>query len=249
MTAFYMFRLWYLTFAGNPRDGHVYHHAHESPRVMTVPLMILALMAIVVAWNVPWTHIGLEPLLRQSQPAGTAEGIAGGLLLPQLTMPAEESGRRRIANVDIAEWAAFAVALSRLHLRHVVLRRAHAGVPRTFAAAFPRIYDFLVRKWMFDELYAFLFVRPVLRVSGWVADIDKRGIDWLADNSARAVEAVSRLDDWIDRIFIDTPVNLTARWTYALGLRLRAIQSGSIRQYVMWIAAGLVGLFVLLSLY
>jgi NADH:ubiquinone oxidoreductase subunit 5 (subunit L)/multisubunit Na+/H+ antiporter MnhA subunit len=111
------------------------------------------------------------------------------------------------------------------------------------------VYNFLVRKWMFDELYAFLFVRPVLCVSGWIANIDKKGIDWLADNSARAVAAVARLDDWIDRIFIDTPVNLTARWTYALGLRLRAIQTGSIRQYVMWIAAGLVGLFVLFSLY
>ncbi len=247
MTAFYMFRLWYLTFAGNPRDGHVYHHAHESPRVMTVPLMILALMAIVVAWNVPWTHIGLGPLLRQSQPAGTAEGVAGGVLMPQLTMPAEELAEDH-PNVDIAECAAFAVAFLGF-IFATLFYAVRIWSPEDVRRAFPRVYNFLVRKWMFDELYAFLFVRPVLRVSGWVADIDKRGIDWLADNSARAVEAVSRLDDWIDRIFIDTPVNLTARWTYALGLRLRAIQSGSIRQYVMWIAAGLVGLFVLLSLW
>ena len=40
-----------------------------------------------------------------------------------------------------------------------------------------------------------------------------------------------------------------ARWTYALGLRLRTIQTGNIRQYVMWIAVGTVGLFVLMSLY
>ena len=53
MTAFYMFRLWYMTFAGNPRDGDVYHHAHESPSVMIVPLVILAFLAIVVAWNIP----------------------------------------------------------------------------------------------------------------------------------------------------------------------------------------------------
>jgi NADH:ubiquinone oxidoreductase subunit 5 (subunit L)/multisubunit Na+/H+ antiporter MnhA subunit len=49
LTAFYMFRLWYMTFAGNPRDGHVYYHAHESPKLMTVPLMILAVMAAVSA--------------------------------------------------------------------------------------------------------------------------------------------------------------------------------------------------------
>ncbi len=247
MTAFYMFRLWYMTFFGNPRDGHVFHHAHESPRVMTVPLMILSLMAVIVAWNIPRTHIGLGPLLRQSQPAGAAEGIAGGLLLPHLTMPAEELAELP-PNNTIAEWAAACVAFLGFVFATLfyAVRAWHAEDIRR---AFPRVYDFLVRKWMFDELYAFLFVLPVLRVADWVANIDKKGIDWLADNSARAIEAVSRLDDWIDRIFIDTPVNLTARWTYALGLRLRAIQSGSIRQYVLWIAAGLVGLFVLLSLY
>jgi NADH:ubiquinone oxidoreductase subunit 5 (subunit L)/multisubunit Na+/H+ antiporter MnhA subunit len=89
----------------------------------------------------------------------------------------------------------------------------------------------------------------VLRISGWVAVVDKKGIDWLADNSARAVEAIARLDDWIDRIFVDASVNLIARWTYVLGLRLRTIQTGNIRQYVMWIAVGTVGLFVLMSLY
>ncbi len=247
MTAFYMFRLWYLTFFGNPRDGHVYHHAHESPRVMTVPLMILALMAIIVAWPIPWTDIGLKPLLHQSQPAGTAEGIAGGLLLPNLTMPAEELAEVPPNNI-IAECAAFTVAFLGF-IFATLFYAVRVWSPEDVRRAFPRVYNFLVRKWMFDELYAFLFVRPVLCVSGWVANIDKKGIDWLADKSARAVEAIARLDDWIDRIFIDTPVNLTARWTYALGLRLRAIQTGSIRQYVMWIAAGLVGLFVLLSLY
>ena len=99
------------------------------------------------------------------------------------------------------------------------------------------------------RVVCFAFVRPVLRISGWVAAMDKKGIDWLADNSARAVEALARLDDWIDRIFVDALVNLIARWTYALGLRLRTIQTGNIRQYVMWIAVGTVGLFVLMSLY
>jgi NADH:ubiquinone oxidoreductase subunit 5 (subunit L)/multisubunit Na+/H+ antiporter MnhA subunit len=249
MTAFYMFRLWYLTFAGNPRDGHVYHHAHESPRVMTAPLMILAVMAICVAWSIPWfggTHFGLEPLLKQAQPAGIAEGVAGGALLPSLTMPSEELAEVP-PNNTIAEWAAFGVALFGFVFATMfyATRKWNAKDVRQ---AFPRIYRFLVRKWMFDELYAFLFVRPVLCVSGWVANIDKKGLDWLADNLARVVVAISRLDEWIDRIFIDAPVNLTARWTYALGMRLRKIQTGSIRQYVMWIAAGVVGLYVLMSL-
>ena len=49
ITAFYMFRLWFYTFAGEPRDQELYDHCHESPRVMTVPLMILAFFAIFCA--------------------------------------------------------------------------------------------------------------------------------------------------------------------------------------------------------
>src|SRR5438067_3159270 len=53
ITAFYMFRMWFLTFAGQPRDEHVFEHAHESPRTMTVPLMVLAVCSIVIAWGTP----------------------------------------------------------------------------------------------------------------------------------------------------------------------------------------------------
>ena len=49
LTAFYMFRLWFFTFAGEPRDQHIYDHAHESPRIMTIPLLVLALFAAFVA--------------------------------------------------------------------------------------------------------------------------------------------------------------------------------------------------------
>ena len=51
ITAFYMFRLWYMTFAGEPRDEHVYHHAHESPWVMVGPLVVLAFFAVVAGWT------------------------------------------------------------------------------------------------------------------------------------------------------------------------------------------------------
>ena len=107
----------------------------------------------------------------------------------------------------------------RLRALDVVLRPIRKWSPEEVRRTFSGGYNFLVHKWWFDELYAFLFVRPVLRISDWVAAIDKKGIDWLADNAARTVEAVSRIDDWIDRVFINPPVNLTARWTYGLGLR------------------------------
>ena len=50
-TGFYMFRLWLLAFAGSPRDAHAYEHAHESPWVMTIPLMVLALFSLGIGWG------------------------------------------------------------------------------------------------------------------------------------------------------------------------------------------------------
>jgi NADH-quinone oxidoreductase subunit L len=247
MTAFYMFRLWYMTFAGNPRDGYVHHHAHESPASMTVPLMVLSIPAVVAGWTLPWS-IGLRPLLEQARPLlGTGEAMKPGLLWPGILVPAEHLSHAHAISVP-AELSAFVIALVGFVLAtafYGLHKLDPADVKRTFAP----IHWFLVRKWLFDELYMMIFVRPVLRISGWVAAIDKKGLDWLADNSARAVEAIARLDDWFDRLFIDGLVNQIARQTFALGLRLRAVQTGNIRQYVMWLAAGTVGLFVLMSLY
>lgn len=248
LTAFYMFRMWYMTFAGRPRDEHVHHHAHESPRSMIGPLLILSVMAIVAAWNIPFTHIGLEPLLKQAQPVGTAEGIAGGSIWPGVTMPSEHVAHSTPEISVVAEWSAFVVAMAGFLLATAFygLRRLD---PEDARRTFAPIYWFLVHKWWFDELYATIFVRPVLRISGWVAAFDKKCLDWLADNSARAVVVLAHVDDWIDRVFVDALVNLTARWTYSLGMQLRTIQAGNIRQYVMWLAVGTVGLFVLMSLY
>ncbi len=198
---------------------------------MTVPLMILALLAAVAAWNVPFTRLGHGAAPAAGPPAGIAEGVAGGLFWPGVAMPAEHLAHVH-QNAVKAEWAAFGVALAGFIWRRYSTA-CGSSTRWTSAAAFIPVYGFSVRKWMFDELYAFCFVRPVLRISGWVAAVDRKGIDWLVDNSARTVEAVARLDDWIDRVFVDSAVNLAARWTYALGMRLRAVQTGSIRQYVL----------------
>jgi len=107
------------------------------------------------------------------------------------------------------------------------------------------VYGFLRNKWWFDELYQILFIRPALVVAALAAAVDKFAIDGIAHALARAVRLLSDFDEWIDRLFVDGAVNLTARATYAVGLRLREVQTGRLRQYVMWVAVGTVALFVL----
>ncbi len=243
MTAFYMFRMWFMTFAGKTRDSSIEHHAHESPRLMTVPLVILSVPATVAGWS----YFGLEPLLRQAIPAGIEAGSAPGTIWPSLVMPEEHLAH--IPSVaTIAEWAAFGVAAVGF-----LLATAFYGLrkldPKDAQRTFSPIYWLLVHKWWIDELYGFLFIRPLLHISGWIAAIDKYVLDWLADNLAKLVALAARIDDWIDRIFVDSTVNLMARWTYAVGIRLRVLQTGYLGQYVLWLGVGTVGLFVLISLY
>ena len=240
ITAFYMFRLWYMTFAGEPRDEHVYHHAHESPWVMVGPLVILAFFAIVAGWG---TKPGLLPrFLEQARPLGTEHGASAGWPSPIVPV----SIRRNTSRMRTAYTYPPRCGPSARRWPVSCWRPCSTGCgnsTRTTCgnSSLPSI-DSSIHKWWFDELYAMLFVRPTLQVSNWVAACDKLGIDRAVDGLAWLAGVVARLDEWIDRIFIDGLVDGLASMTYAAGLRLRAVQSGNLRQYVLWIAVGTVAL-------
>ena len=113
---------------------------------------------------------------------------------------------------------------------------------------FAPLYVFLRNKWWFDELYARLFVRPALAIAGVAAFIDRRWIDGFIHLVARVTRGLSvAWDRLVDQSIIDGAVNLAAGWTYAFGRSLRGVQTGHIRQYVMFIVIAAVALFVLIS--
>ncbi len=245
ITAFYMFRLWYLTFIGEPRDAHVYEHAHESPKVMYVPLVVLAVMAAISGGSLG--NFSLPNLLEQARPVPAANDIGGGLFLPALVIKAERLSEDPEIEVPVT-FITFALAAAGFILA-TMFYGVKSSDPEDARQQFPRIYLFLYHKWWFDELYHLVFVRPVMFVSRMTADLDRKGIDGLTDSLARWTTAISSADDWIDRIFVDGLVNGIARWAYGIGLRLRNVETGNLRQYVMFIVVGTVALFVLVSLY
>jgi NADH-quinone oxidoreductase subunit L len=243
LTSFYMFRLWYMTFVGKPRDKHIYEHAHESPPSMYVPLVILAFFSVVMAWPI----FGFTGLLEQARPAGTDAGASGGLFWAALSLPAEAASHASQIHLPVTLMA-FGTALTGF-----LLATAFYGVqsvdPADVRRAFPGLYRFLWNKWWFDEAYRFLFIRPALTISNWIAAADRSGIDRAVDGLARAARGVSIADDWFDRTFVDGLVNRTADWVYAVGLWMRTLQTGRLRQYVLFVAVGTVALFVIASLY
>jgi NADH-quinone oxidoreductase subunit L len=242
ITAFYMFRLWFMAFAGEPRDHHRYDHAHESPKVMYYPLVVLAVLAVVIGW--PW--IGLTNLLEQARPDGT-DGVAVGVLLSHVKHPNELDSHLDEFHVPAELWAV-TTALTGFFLA-VVFYGLRILNPAEVRAQFRPIYQFLIHKWYFDELYDFLFVRPVMFASRRVAQFDRNVIDVIVDSMAVLARMGAWLDDLIDRYVVDGLVNRSAQAIFATGLWLRGAETGKLRQYVMFIVICTVALFVLITFY
>jgi len=241
ITAFYMFRLWFMTFAGKPRDHHVYDHAHESPKVMYIPLVILAVFAVIA--GLPWFPFSVVKLLEQARPIGVG-AAATGWLLPTLKYPAEPLSHSPEIH-GLAEISLFFVALTGLVLAAAFYAFGRLN-PEDVRKQFAPIYRLLWNKWYFDELYNAIFVRPVLFFSKLVSNFDRQVIDRAIDALAAGVRKIASIDDMIDRYLVDGVVNVIAAWTYSIGDSFRSLQTGRLRQYVMLIVIGTVALTLLI---
>ncbi len=160
MTAFYSWRLMFMTFHGRTRADHeTYEHAHESPFVMLVALAVLALGAVAVGLRLPVLlhRRGLQGVLGQ-----------GALRGPEQPHPACDARDAGLGRAGRRRWRCW-----RLRPRLALLHRRRRRCPPRRRAAFRPIYLFLLNKWYFDELYDWLFVRPAF----WIGRLLWKGGD------------------------------------------------------------------------
>jgi len=198
LTAFYTFRLVFLAFFGGPRmPKEVAHHIHESPAVMTVPLIVLAVLTVVagLAVGIPSSHGTafarfLQPVLPVEETEHSA-GITFALLVLS-------------ALVAIA-----GVALAWLVYGRTAARAASIGVARN------PLHRLLIEKYYVDELYDALFVRPIYRLSLWLARVfDPSVVDGIVNGVANLVTGWAR---GLRRVQTGFVMN------YALGVLLGAV--------------------------
>jgi NADH-quinone oxidoreductase subunit L len=181
-TSFYSWRLWFLTFAGPTRaDQHTYDHAHESPWVMMVPLFVLAAGAILAGFPFAEHFIGHQ----------FAEFFKGSIF-----MAADNKILEEIHHVPgLVKWSPFIMMVIGFAVAWYLYIRKPA-LPAQIAAQHRGLYNFLLNKWYFDELYEVLFVRPAkwlgskLWKTGDGAIIDGLGPDGI---SARVIDVTNRV--------------------------------------------------------
>ncbi len=212
ITSFYMFRLLFMTFFGDYQGaqvdehgrgthavghgGHGHGEPHESPAVMLVPLMILALLSLVgglVGIGNRFEHF-LEPVFGSgfTEAAGAAASSATEYVLMGISV---------------------AVAFLGLFVAYI-LYVGKPELPQKIATALNGFYTTVLNKYYVDEIYAKLFVKPLINGS------------------------TSILWQGVDRAVIDDTVNSAADGARHVSDEVRHMQSGNLRSYAGWIAAG-----------
>jgi NADH-quinone oxidoreductase subunit L len=254
MTAFYMFRLMYLTFYSPSRMSHeVEHHVHESPKSMTVPLVILAICSIGAGW-LSWPHsLGgsahfekfLEPVFAREAVVFEEEGKAAQLA----------SGEKEAEHTDKTEYVLMFLSLGAAAAGWGMARRSylHAGKGFTepIAVKAPPLYTVLYNKWFVDEAYDYAFTgrRKIGKIrlgvmgageaSSW---FDTKIIDGAVNDVGWVTRAVATLSTWWDKWIIDgLGVNGPAILARMISFPVRLFEWGLVQWYALVMVAGLLG--------
>jgi NADH-quinone oxidoreductase subunit L len=235
ITSFYMFRLWFMTFFGEYRgeaaahadhgshsahDAHGHGGIHESPKVMVIPLAILAILSVIGGYvGVPGSLGGsnrfdhfLGPVFRSTVPAESSQTQMGEKGATEQTTegtePKEEPSKELMFTA-----ISVAAAFLGLGLAWLLYYRS-PDLPARIAQRIAGLYDVVCHKYYVDEIYAALIVKPLVNGS------------------------TSILWQGVDRKVIDDTVNNAADGARHVSDEVRHMQSGNLRSYAGWIAAG-----------
>ncbi len=236
MTAFYMFRMLYLTFFGEPARKEIHHHVHESPFAIRLPLIVLAALSFIGGYGKWFEHLVAKPELASFASAGMAA----------LGAASEAAGHGEAAH--------------QAHLMAMILSIGIAALGILFATSvyfwkrisadkiterFKGVYNFLWNKWYFDEIYSATVIFGTLAISRVSAWFDRTIIDGIVNGVAHVTVLGSWAAGWNDNKIVDGLVNWVARVIAWFGDTLREVQTGKVQAYILMALGAVVLLYVL----
>lgn len=209
-TAFYMFRLYYLTFEGEERFDHKHVHPHESPKTMTIVLVVLAFFSTFGGFlNIPpalmpWSHS--EPLLKS-------------WLNPIFEDANVILGHHSHHGLDIMMYVLMVIATGVAFAMWYLAKKWYLDPkltnPRQLVTANRPIYNLLFHKYRLDEFYYAILINPIKNMS--------ESVLWKIT----------------DVKIIDGLVNGTAKVILSAGSSLKLIQTGIVQNYAIMMIAGI----------
>jgi len=254
MTSFYMFRLMYLTFHSRPRMSHeVEHHIHESPKSMTVPLVVLAFCSIFAGF-LGWPHsLGgsdrfarfLDPVFAREARVFRAEGEAHQLAV----------GEREEEHTSGTEYFLMFLSVAAAGvgwgLAWRAYRNADKGYEEPIAHGVPLFYDALLNKFYVDEGYDYIFTGRrkigdvrlgVMGLGEAASEFDAHVIDGAVNGAGWITRAGGNVSKWWDKWIIDgLAVNGVATLGRIMSYPARLLQWGLVQWYALVMVVGLLG--------
>ena len=212
MTAFYMFRLIFLTFFGKARNHDV--HAHESPALMTLPLWCLAVGSVVIGIpGSPFTHHWFQKFMAH-----------------MVHYPEYEPSALVMA-------CSIAVAVLGIALAFVIYLKKTSWATAV-AKSFPSFYRLSFNKFYFDEFYMAYIVKPFQAFGRVLFGFDETVVDGAVNGTGHNTLFLSEIKNWIDKYIVDGAVNFMGTAVYFLNSITKRIQTGFVQNYLLIVFLG-----------
>jgi NADH-quinone oxidoreductase subunit L len=232
LTAFYMFRLVFLTFWGEERMGeHVKHHLHEPPRRVIYPLVALAVLSVIGGYiGLPaWTGAPnrferfLEPVLRLPKTTAPEAGHSAELMITALSIA--------IALAGI--WFAYHVYVSR------------PGTADRVAGRVRGLYKLVFHKYYVDEIYDAAFVNRTKNLADACFFVDAKFVDGAVNGTAATTRGTATVSRLFDTYVVDGLVNFVGWTNMAFNRIATSLQTGLVQRYALGALFGVV-VFILI---
>ena len=241
ITAFYMFRMMFMTFHGEPQMPELIDDIHESPKEMTGPLVLLGTLSVFIWYTLPY----LNPL--------SSHGWFTDLVVPidssvpgNLSAKEIEDGAHHAHGM--AMYISIGVAILGIGLSVLMyLKKILSSENWKNRAGF--MYDLSLNKYYFDENYDKYLYQPTIRLAKKIAWIDwelydKYFINGFGHMTAWASRVTGKFDyEIIDQIMVDGAGRIASR----LGILLKKVQTGRLQNYLLYVTAGIIILMIIQS--
>ena len=261
ITAFYMFRLIFMTFFGEPRNQEMHNMAHESPMSMTVPLLILAVLSLPIV-NILWfneTYVKPppQPHLHAPQHAylspdsnTSGKGYTVSLFGVSEAVAAEDDTHSTHADDGhhghhgpahtIAMVLSIIVAGLGIFLSWLFYHRRTLSAESVATTCRP-LHNLFWHKYYFDEFYDGVLVALTVWKARLFAQFDGSVVDGIVNGVGFVTrDLLAAFTGAFDNRVVDGIVNRVAQVTWAVGGRIRRIQTGAIQTYLFVVLAGIV---------
>jgi len=241
ITAFYMFRMMFMTFHGAAKRPELLKDIHESPKEMAGPLVLLGGLSFFIWYTLPYinplsTHGWFTDLV-----VTTDSFVPGSISAIEIAEGAHHAHH-------LAMYLSIGVALLGISLA-VLMYLFNIISPITWKNRFGFLYDWSLNKYYFDENYSKYLYQPTLRLAKKISWVDWELYDkYFINGFGRVTDWLSRVSGKLDYNFLDQIlVDGTGKISGLLGLILKRIQTGRIQNYLLYVTSVIIILMIIQS--